>query len=76
LPFRLIKVRLAGLRSSQKTIFYVANFNTPDMTFLQSLLEARKVIPVIDRRYELSEVAEAFRYLGEGRAKGKIVITM
>ena len=43
---------------------------------MKELLEAGKVVPVIDRRYPLSEVAEAFRYFGEGRAKGKVVITL
>jgi len=44
--------------------------------FLKELFEAGKVVPVIDRRYPLSEVPEAFRYLEEGRAQGKVVITM
>ncbi len=47
-----------------------------DLVFLKELFEAGKVVPVIDRRYPLSEVAEAFRYLGEGHAQGKVVITM
>ncbi len=47
-----------------------------DMIFLAELLEADKIVPVIDRRYPLSEVAEAFRYLEEGHHLGKIVITM
>jgi len=47
-----------------------------DLAFMKELLEAGKVIPVIDRHYPLSEVAEALRYFGEGRAKGKVVITM
>ena len=46
------------------------------MVVLRELLEAGKVTPVIDRRYELSEIADAFRYLGEGHAQGKIVITV
>ena len=43
---------------------------------MKELLEAGKVVPVIDRRYPLSEVAEAFRYLEAGHAKGKVVITV
>jgi hypothetical protein len=39
-------------------------------------VKTHKVVPVIDRPYPLSETAEALRYLGEGRARGKIVITM
>jgi NADPH:quinone reductase-like Zn-dependent oxidoreductase len=47
-----------------------------DLAFMKELLETGKVKPVIDRRYPLSEVAEALRYLEEGHAKGKIVITV
>lgn len=47
-----------------------------DLVILKELLEAGKVVPVIDRRYTLSETAEALRYLGEKHAKGKIVITV
>jgi NADPH:quinone reductase-like Zn-dependent oxidoreductase len=46
------------------------------LEFLKELLEAGKVKPVIDRRYPLSEVAEALRYYGEGHARGKVVITV
>jgi NADPH:quinone reductase-like Zn-dependent oxidoreductase len=54
----------------------VARMNQKDLTFLAELLEAGKIKPVIDRRYPLSETAAAMRYLEEGHAKGKIVITM
>lgn len=50
--------------------------NQQDLAFLKGLLEAGKVVPVIDRRYPLRETAEALRYLGEGHARGKIVITV
>jgi len=43
---------------------------------MKELLEAGKVVPVIDRRYPLSEVPEAFRYVEEGHAQGKVVITV
>jgi NADPH:quinone reductase-like Zn-dependent oxidoreductase len=51
-------------------------FNKEDMDFLEELYEAGKVVPVIDRHYPLSEVAEAIRYLEDGQALGKVVITM
>ena len=47
-----------------------------DLAFMKELLEAGKVVPVIDRGYPLSEVAEALRYYGEGHARGKVVITV
>ncbi len=47
-----------------------------DLVSMKELFEAGKVAPVIDRRYPLSEVAEALRYFGEGQARGKVVITM
>jgi NADPH:quinone reductase-like Zn-dependent oxidoreductase len=50
--------------------------NRNDLLFLKELLEAGKVVPVIDRRYPLRETAEAIRYLEEGHVRGKIVITM
>jgi NADPH:quinone reductase-like Zn-dependent oxidoreductase len=46
------------------------------LSFLSRLLETGQIVPVIDRRYPLHEAAEAFRYLGEGHAGGKVVITM
>jgi NADPH:quinone reductase-like Zn-dependent oxidoreductase len=48
--------------------------NNADLVFIKELLEAGKVKPIIDRRYPLSEVADALRYLEEGHAQGKIVI--
>jgi len=54
----------------------VAKANQSDLEFLKEFLEAGNVVPVIDRRYPLSEVAEAIRYLEEGHARGKIVITV
>jgi NADPH:quinone reductase-like Zn-dependent oxidoreductase len=46
------------------------------MVYITELYEAGKVTPVIDKTYPLSEVPEALRYLGEGRTKGKVVITV
>lgn len=72
----IAKVRLAALRGSQKAVFFVANFNGPDLGVLRKLLESGKVKPVVEKRYELIEAANALRYLGEGHAQGKIVINL
>ena len=53
-----------------------AKTSQKDLSFLKELLEAGKLVPVIDRRYPLTEAAEAMRYLGEGHAKGKVVVTV
>lgn len=64
-------------RSTGKKIRILAvQPNRKDLVHITELCEAGKVVPVIDRRYPLSEVPEALRYLGEGHAKGKIVITV
>jgi len=47
-----------------------------DLVYLKELLEQGKVQPVIDRRYTLSEVPEALRYLEKGHTRGKIIITI
>ena len=50
--------------------------NKTDLVFMKELLEAGKVTPTIDRRYALSELPDALRYLEKGHAQGKVVITM
>ena len=50
--------------------------NQDDLLHLKELLEAGKVVPVIDKCYPLNEIADAFHYIGEGHAQGKIIITM
>ena len=72
----IARILLAALRSSQKAVFFIAKINKEDLVVLRELLEAGKVTPVIDRRYELSDIADALRYLGEGHAQGKIVLTV
>jgi NADPH:quinone reductase-like Zn-dependent oxidoreductase len=53
----------------------LARPNQKDLVYIKELIEAGKVKPVIDRRYSLHEVPDAMRYLGEGHAQGKVVIT-
>ena len=63
-------------KGGQKMGAMIVKPNQKDLNRMKELLEAGKVVPVIDRRYPLSEVPEAIRYLEEGRAKGKVVITL
>jgi NADPH:quinone reductase-like Zn-dependent oxidoreductase len=72
----IVRVRLAAVRSSRTVVFFIAKLDKADLEALGELLEAGKVTPVIDRRYELSDIADAFRYLGEGHAQGKVVVTV
>jgi NADPH:quinone reductase-like Zn-dependent oxidoreductase len=60
----------------RKMGFFLTKVNRKDLDFLKDLLESGKVVPVIDRRYRLSEAADALRYLAEGHAQGKIVLTV
>src|SRR5215204_404621 len=62
--------------TGQKIRILAVKPNLKDIVYITELYEAGKVVPVIDRRYQLSEVPEALRYLGEGRTQGKVVITV
>jgi NADPH:quinone reductase-like Zn-dependent oxidoreductase len=77
---QILQAMLLGPLLSQigrkKMCLFMANINRKDLVLLKDLLEAGNVVPVIDRRYPLSEVAEALRYLEEGHAQGKVVITV
>jgi NADPH:quinone reductase-like Zn-dependent oxidoreductase len=66
----------SGFVRSQKVKFFVAQITTEDLAFLAELLEAGKVKSAIDRRYELSQMSDAFEYFGQGHARGKVVITV
>jgi NADPH:quinone reductase-like Zn-dependent oxidoreductase len=72
----LLLAPLLSLIGSKKMCIFLAKLNKKDLAVLKDLLEAGKVVPVIDRRYPLSDVAEALRYLEEGHARGKVVITL
>lgn len=77
---QLIQVMLQGpwisMTGSQKMGNMVLKPNKKDLVFMKELLEAGKVKPVIDQCYPLRETADALRYLEEGHAKGKVVITV
>jgi NADPH:quinone reductase-like Zn-dependent oxidoreductase len=72
----LIGTRLASVGRSQTARFFITKITKEDLAVLGELLEAGTVKPVIDRRYELSEVPDALGYLGEGHARGKVAITV
>ena len=60
----------------QKFLFYLANLNRADLKFLAELMESGKMTPVIDLTYKLGETAAALKYLEQGHARGKVVITI
>ena len=77
---RMLPVMLSGLFASrskgQKISTMLASVKQADLVYLKELMEAGKVVSVIDRRYPLHESAEAIRYLETSRARGKVVITV
>jgi NADPH:quinone reductase-like Zn-dependent oxidoreductase len=72
----LAGLRIASLGRSQKVAFFITKLNQADLEVMQELLETGRVVPVVDRQYELSQVPAAFHYMAEGHAKGKIVINV
>ena len=65
-----------SMTGNNKIGTYMTVTKKEDLVLLKELLETGKVVPVIDRRYPLSEVPDAIRYLEEGHARGKVVITI
>jgi NADPH:quinone reductase-like Zn-dependent oxidoreductase len=70
----LLSIRLGSMRGTQKAALFIAKLNKEDLLLVQKLFEEGKVTAVIDRCYELNRVPEAMDYMGEGHAKGKIVV--
>ncbi len=58
----------------KKVVSFIANVNQADLVFMKEFLEAGKIVPVIDRKYSLSDTPQAIRYVEEGHARGKVVI--
>jgi len=76
-PALVLRGLWASMTGDKKLVSRLAKPpNERDWVFMKELLESGQVRPVVDRRYTLSEVPEALRYLGEGHARGKVVITV
>jgi NADPH:quinone reductase-like Zn-dependent oxidoreductase len=73
---RQIKALLLSPLVRQRMRVFIVKHSREDLGVLKHLVEAEKVAPVIDRRYELSEAPQALRHLGEGHTSGKIVIAV
>jgi NADPH:quinone reductase-like Zn-dependent oxidoreductase len=67
---------IASLTHENRKLRLVAEGPNKGLADLKELFEAGKLVSIIDRTYQLSEVSEALRYFGQGRHKGKIVIAM
>jgi NADPH:quinone reductase-like Zn-dependent oxidoreductase len=72
----VIRLRLRSIGGNRKVAFFIAKLTRDDMEVLRELLEAGKIKPVVDRRFELSEIADAFAYMGDGHPRGKIVVSI
>jgi len=73
---RQLRALLLSRFVDQKLTTFICRENPEDLLVLKELIEAGKVTPVIDRSYPLSEAAKAIRYLEQGHARGKVVITV
>ena len=72
----IFTARASSLFTDQKFAQYRTKSSKQDLTLLADLIRTGKITPVIDRRYKLGEAPEALRYLNEGHARGKVVITV
>jgi NADPH:quinone reductase-like Zn-dependent oxidoreductase len=73
---RIIRALVLSPFVSQKLASFTVKPNKEDLRFLKELIESGKLTPVIDRTYPLAEAPEAIRYLAEGHAQGRVVVTV
>ena len=72
----MLKATMLSPFVSQQFLPFLAELNQKDLTILGELVQAGKLTPVIDRRYKLREVPAAIRYLEQGHARGKVIISV
>jgi NADPH:quinone reductase-like Zn-dependent oxidoreductase len=72
----MFKLLVSAPFMKQKIFTFMAKRSQVDLRTLAELMQAGKVTAVIDRRYELPEAAAAMRYLEEGHARGKVIVTV
>jgi NADPH:quinone reductase-like Zn-dependent oxidoreductase len=73
---RQVRAMIMSMFVGQRMGTFISKENHEDMLALAELIEAGKVTPAIDRTYPLAEAAKAIRYLNEGHARGKVVLTV
>jgi NADPH:quinone reductase-like Zn-dependent oxidoreductase len=73
---RVLQMIVQSKFVSQDMSMFLSQLKKSDLQTLSDLMAAGKVVPVVDRRYKLSEVREAIAYLETGRARGKVVLTV
>ncbi|MBV6401074.1 MAG: alcohol dehydrogenase [Anaerolineales bacterium] len=72
----LVKMKVSMLGASQKFVFFTAQFNRADMQTLKELVESGNVKPFVEKAYPMTRIVDAMTHLGNGHARGKIVVTM
>ncbi|MGZ4291688.1 MAG: NAD(P)-dependent alcohol dehydrogenase [Gaiellaceae bacterium] len=72
----IARIKLASKLGRRTAVFFIAKPNRDDLAALRELIEAGRVRPVIEQRYELAQIAEAMRGMSSGHARAKTVITV
>jgi len=62
--------------SRRKAVFFISKLDRADLATLSDMVESGKVTPVVEKTYDLSEIGDALRYMGEGHPQGKVVLTL
>ena len=73
---RTARMALLSPAVSQRMVFFLAQQNKADLTVLREFIDTAKLAPVVDRTYPFAQTADALRYLEEGHARGKVVVTI